>query len=79
MCIFKRKKKTEETANQPVILHMPEIEPTTCKCCRAVYQANATHFRLDPTAIIVSRQYLRVPCPICGCLNSVEFEDQDDG
>lgn len=79
--LFKRKKKEEpEFARVPWIVKKSVIKPTTCKLCRCVYVGNHEDIRpfdefflrenVDP------RPYIK--CPVCGCCNAIEFEEDDD-
>lgn len=73
--LFKHKKKEEpQLAEGPMILKLSTIKPTKCEFCRCVYKARPTD--LQNTHVWQARP--GVECPICGTINLIYFEEDEN-
>lgn len=62
---------------KPKVIHYSTIKPITCRMCHCTYQGTHAHLKVGYNGSFLGKDFLIMPCPICGENNRVEFDEKE--
>lgn len=62
---------------KPKVIKYSTIKPITCRMCHCTYRGTHAHLNVEYIGPFKEKDFLIMPCPVCGEHNRVEFEETE--